>query len=232
MLVGPPSLRLALFSVTTVVSTHLWAIPGFIGTYEGIQLIYLGRPKSGPGFNHTSSSYVPPECLNGMQFLGFPPMRMAPPSLSNRTEWPCSHARFTNRSGLLTSTTWSIISILTSEALSDVRMRQCRSPRFSIVSPLAISYSILNFSPVVTSLADRHTLGGTTVSFSPESTVRVIFFHSTSPTAEKMPLFYFMRKRSLLLASRLLAVIIVDVFPNQSLGFKNPMGRLSKSWLS
>ena len=61
--ISPPPLDL---SILLIVCT---AAPAHVGTYEGNQALYLGRVKPGLGFGltHTSSSYVPPQFLNGMR---------------------------------------------------------------------------------------------------------------------------------------------------------------------
>ena len=50
-----------------------------LGSYEGDELVYLCRMKSGLGLTHTSSSYVPPTCRKGILFRTSPPIRMALP---------------------------------------------------------------------------------------------------------------------------------------------------------
>ena len=66
-----------------------------LGSYEGDESVYLCRMKSGLGLTHTSSSYVPPTCLNGILFRTSPPTKIALPRLllENNTSWPCSHTR-------------------------------------------------------------------------------------------------------------------------------------------
>ena len=66
-----------------------------LGSYEGDELAYLCRVKSGLGLTHTSSSYVPPTCLSGILFRTSPPTKIALPRvpLENNTSWPCSQTR-------------------------------------------------------------------------------------------------------------------------------------------
>ena len=66
-----------------------------LGSYEGDELVYLCRVKSGLGLTHTSRSYVPPTCLSGILFRTSPPTKIALPRvpLENNTSWPCSQTR-------------------------------------------------------------------------------------------------------------------------------------------
>ena len=93
MSIGSLLFRRSLFILTTALDVPNWAISGDIGTYEGLQFNYLCLPKSWLGFTHTSNSYVPPECRNGIRFLVSPPTRIALPvgPSENNTEWPCWH---------------------------------------------------------------------------------------------------------------------------------------------
>ena len=90
-------------------------IPARFGSYEGDELVYLCRMKSGLGLTQTSSSYVPPTCRSGILFRTSPPIKMAlPRSLFEKsTSWPCSQTRCTDINALLTSTTWKCISQVT-----------------------------------------------------------------------------------------------------------------------
>ena len=58
------------------------SIPARSGSYEGDELVYLCRMKSGLGLTHTSSSYVPPTCRSGILFRTSPPIKMALPRTS------------------------------------------------------------------------------------------------------------------------------------------------------